>query len=471
MASAPSPDLELAFQRFIGIIFEHKASSTPKIDPSLATLMSLYVSIDNPNAPLQPGVDERYTLDIPTDGSHATLKATTLYGALNGLQTFSQLVIFNYTTHSYQIPNSPWNIFDYPRYSHRGMLVDTARHFQPTRVLKHVIDSLSYAKFNVFHWHVVDSQSFPFESASNPMLWKGSYSEYERYTQDDIKDIVEYARLRNVRVLIEFDTPGHAASWCAGYPGICPSLSCREPLNPSTEATFTLLDQLFGECTGGKVGGGLFPDNMIHLGGDEVNTACWTSTPSVNNWLKSKNFTADQAYYYFVNRVFDIVIAQNREPINWEEVYNHFGKQLNKKAIVHAWYDKATVAKAVADGYRALNSAGWYLDHLADDWTAYYNNDPAAGVPASQQKLVLGGETCMWGETVDPSDIFNTIWPRAAAVAERLWSAASVTDTKAALPRYQYFKCLLHTRGVGAAPVANKDARQPPPGPGSCYAQ
>jgi len=211
---------------------------------------------------------------------------------------------------------------------------------------------------------------------------------------------------------------------------------------------------------------------MIHLGGDEVNTGCWTSTPSIKNWLQSQNFTADQAYFYFVNRVINIVLAQAREPVNWEEVYNHFGTQLNKQAIVHAWYSKATVAKAVNDGYRTLNSDGWYLDHLDDLWTAYYMNDPMENISnPAQQKLVIGGECCMWGETVDPSDIFNTIWPRAAAVAERLWSDASVNNVVSALPRYEYFRCLLTTRGINAAPSLNIKAREAPSNPGSCYSQ
>jgi len=188
--------------------------------------------------------------------------------------------------------------------------------------------------------------------------------------------------------------------------------------------------------------------------------------------MQSQGYTADQAYFYFVNRTFQIALNQSRIPVNWEEVFNHFTTSLNKKAIVHAWKDKSTVAKAVAVGYQALNSEGWYLDHLDDLWQTYYNNDPRAGITdTTQQNLVLGGETCMWGETVDPSDIFNTIWPRAAAVAERLWSPANITDTKLALGRYEWFRCLLTRRGIGAAPSNNAKARQPPNGPGGCYVQ
>ena len=104
-----------------------------------------------------------------------------------------------------------------------------------------MIDSLTYAKFNTLHWHVVDSQSFPFESRSYPQLWTGSFSEQERYSQEDMADVVEYARQRGVRVVVEFDIPGHAESWCTGYPDVCPSPTCLSPLDPSTDNIYNLM--------------------------------------------------------------------------------------------------------------------------------------------------------------------------------------------------------------------------------------
>ena len=132
-----------------------------------------------------------------------------------------------------------------------------------------MLDSMSYAKFNVFHWHVVDTQSFPFQSLTYPKLWDGSYSSQEKYTQEDMNHLVEYGRLRGIKVMIEFDVPGHAGSWCKGYPEICPSTACNEPLDPSTETTFKLIDELLAESTGRQKLAGLFPYSLIHLGGDE----------------------------------------------------------------------------------------------------------------------------------------------------------------------------------------------------------
>jgi len=198
-----------------------------------------------------------------------------VYGVLRGLESFSQLVRFNFDKEEYEVANGPWKIDDSPRFPHRGLMIDTARHFETLPSIRGIIDSLTYAKLNVLHWHMSDSQSFPFQSKSHPLLWKGAWSDQERYTQADVASIVEYARLRGVRVMVEFDMPGHAAAWCIGYPQICPSTSCPQPLNVANNFTFKLISDLLMECTGGKTSTpgkpyGLFPSNMIHLGGDEV---------------------------------------------------------------------------------------------------------------------------------------------------------------------------------------------------------
>lgn len=191
------------------------------------------------------------------------------------------------------------------------------------------------------------------------------------------------------------DMPGHAASWCEGYPSVCPSPTCAQPLNPASPDTFELITALLGECTGKAPLGGLFPESMIHLGGDEVNTNCWTKSPSVAAWLTARNMTADQGYGYFVNRTAHIAAAQGRRPVQWNEVWDHFGTQLPKQAIVHAWNDRSAMARATAAGYSALNSQGWYLDHLTTEWAGMYTNEPTQGVNESAIDLVLGGQgTC-----------------------------------------------------------------------------
>jgi hexosaminidase len=180
---------------------------------------------------------------------------------------------------------------------------------------------------------------------------------------------------------------------CTAYPEVCPSTSCLGPLDPSNDVTFHLLSKLFGEVTGKMNGAGLFPENLFHLGGDEVDTTCWSQTPHIQTWLTSKNFTTDDAYMYIVEQAQNIVTSYGRETVNWEEVFNHFGTKLNKTNIIHVWLNSATLLKVVAAGYRGLISHDWYLDHVADTWQQYYLSNPTANiVDPVQQKLVLGGE-------------------------------------------------------------------------------
>ena len=188
--------------------------------------------------------------------------------------------------------------------------------------------------------------------------------------------------------------------------------------------------------------------------------------------------TAKGAYQYFVLKAQEIAISKNWTPVNWEETFNTFAEKLNPQTVVHNWLGPGVCPKAVAKGFRCIfsNQGVWYLPYLDVPWDQVYTAEPLEGVKdASKQNLVLGGEVCMWAETADPSNVQQTIWPRAAAAAERLWSRrettlkASVNTT--ALPRLHYFRCLLTRRGVEAAPVTNAYARSQPEGPGSCYEQ
>jgi hexosaminidase len=213
------------------------------------------------------------------------------------------------------------------------------------------------------HWHMSDTQSFPFQSKSAPRLWDGSFSIEERYSQLDARELVEYARLRGIRVVVEFDVPGHAGSWCTGYPEICPRPDCLQPLNVASNRTFEVIESLMHECTGGVASApgkpsGIFPDNFIHLGGDEVDTSCWKTTPVVAEWLSSVNMTEDDGYAYFVKRVAGMAIAQHHRPVQWSEVYDHFGNSLPKETIIHIWKSVTNVSAPLAGGYNVLLNVG-----------------------------------------------------------------------------------------------------------------
>lgn len=431
------------------------------------------------NESLQLGVDESYTLYVggAVEGrlsivGDARIEANTIYGALRGLESFSQLCIFNYDTKTVEVYKAPWYIQDEPRFPFRGLLLDTSRHYLPINVIKQVLESMSYAKLNVLHWHIIDEQSFPLEVPSYPKLWKGSYTKWERYTVEDAYEVVNFAKRRGIHIMAEIDVPGHAESWGAGYPKLWPTPNCTEPLDVSKDFTFEVVSGILADMRK------IFPFGLFHLGGDEVNTDCWNSTPHVKQWLQQNNMTAKDAYQYFVLRAQKIAIAQNWIPVNWEETFNTFKEKLNPQTVIHNWLGPGVCPKVVANGFRCIfsNQGVWYLDHLDVPWEDVYTGEPLEGISdPSQQKLVLGGEVCMWGETADASDVLQTIWPRAAAAAERMWSPR--VDTlyedlyETVLPRLQSFRCLLNHRGVPAAPVTNFYARRPPIGPGSCFLQ
>jgi hexosaminidase len=328
VASTPSTDLSNAFTRIAALMFQHnlpassrdiveklRAGGASKLggvsaDPVMSTIN---VNVADVNVPLQLGVDESYTLNIPADGSAATLTANTVYGAYHGLQTFSQLVRWNPDQKIYQVTAAPVVINDAPRFKWRGILIDTDRHFQPLKRLFAIIDSITYAKMNTMHWHIVDWQSWPLESAAYPLLWSAAWSYTERYTFEDVAAVVEYARQRGVRVVPEVDTPGHAGSVCIGYPEICPSPTCTMPLNPASPDTLPVVNAILKELAA------LTPDNYFHLGGDEVNTDCWSQTPSIVAWMNAHNYTTDQTYEYFVANVDQMALNLNRIPVRWEE--------------------------------------------------------------------------------------------------------------------------------------------------------
>lgn len=231
--------------------------------------LGLSVHVSNPSdEPILADTDESYSLDVDANG--AIITAATIFGALRGLETFSQLVRFDFVNKSYFIAATPWHIIDAPRFPFRGLMVDTARHYIPILVLRRVLDTMAMAKLNVFHWHHEDDQAFPMEIPGYERLASAAYSAASRYSSEDVVDLIEYARQRAIRVMVEFDVPGHASSWCTGYPWVCPSPSCLSPLNVAANATFDLIDGVLASLVGSTTGHGVFPEGLVHMGGDEV---------------------------------------------------------------------------------------------------------------------------------------------------------------------------------------------------------
>ncbi len=369
--------------------------------------------------------DESYSLEI-TD-KQARLVAPTVVGATRGLETFLQLLQGD--RDGYYLPAVI--IQDQPRFAWRGLLIDIGRHYQPPEVLKRNLDAMAAVKLNVFHWHLTEDQGFRVESKKFPKLHSmGSDGLY--YTQDQVREIIAYAAERGIRVMPEFDIPGHSTSWLVGHPelGSAPGpytiergAGIFEPaLDPTREQTYKFLDAFLGEMAA------LFPDAYMHIGGDENEGKQWDRNPKIQAFMKEKGIKDNHALQaYFNQQVLKILQKHGKKMIGWEEILH---PDLPKDAVIHSWRGAASLADAAKRGYNGILSAGYYID-LIYPASDHYRADPIPAdstLTADEAKHVLGGEATMWGEWVSPETIDSRIWPRTAAIAERLWSPRTVVD-------------------------------------------
>ncbi len=392
------------------------------------------------------GEDESYTLDVTSVG--AVLKAPTRAGALHGLETFGQLVTLDQD--GFEVPAV--HIEDSPRFPWRGLMMDSARHWMPLDVVKRNLDAMAAVKLNVFHWHLSEDQGFRVESKRFPKLQQeGSDGRY--YTQDEIRGVVEYARDRGIRVVPEFDIPGHTTAWLVGYPELGTNPGPYEisrkwgvsenALDPSREETYAFLDAFFEEMTA------LFPDPYFHIGGDEVKAKQWTESARVQAWAKQNNLKDAQAIQAFFNqRVQKLLQKRGKILIGWDEVLH---PDLPRDIMVQSWRGQKSLAEAATKGYRGILSWGYYLDHLSPA-ALHYGVDPMSGdadkLAPEEKSRILGGEMCMWAEYTTSEMVDSRIWPRAAAIAERFWSPASTTDVDSMYARMEAVSRLLEWTGV-----------------------
>ena len=392
-------------------------------DESSATLVVQCERGGNPIPSLDE--DESYGLEI-TD-KQARLVAPTVVGAIRGLETFLQLLQGD--REGFYLPAI--KIHDQPRFPWRGLLIDIGRHYQPPEVLKRNLDAMAAVKLNVFHWHLSEDQGFRVESKKFPKLHlMGSDGLY--YTQDQVREIIAYAADRGIRVMPEFDIPGHSTSWLVGYPelGSAPGpykiergAGIFEPaLDPTRDQTYKFLNGFLGEMAA------LFPDAYMHIGGDENEGKQWDRNPQIQAFMKEKGIKDNHALQaYFNQRVLKILQKHGKKMIGWEEILH---PDLPRDAVIHSWRGAASLADAAKKGYNGILSAGFYID-LIFPASQHYRADPLpadSALTAEEAKHVLGGEATMWGEWVSPETIDSRIWPRTAAIAERLWSPRNVTD-------------------------------------------
>jgi hexosaminidase len=406
----------------------------------------LFIQYDSAGLPVQSvKEDESYTLHVTA--KQARLSAPNPLGVLRGLETFLQLVRKDRTL--FVVPAV--NIDDRPRFQWRGLLIDVCRHWEPMEVLKRNLDGMAAVKMNVLHWHLTEDQGFRVESKRFPRLHQlGSDGKY--FTQDQVREVIAYARNLGIRVVPEFDMPGHTTSWLVGHPEIAaapgPYHIARtwgifdSSFDPTREEVYQLIDGFLGEMAA------LFPDEYMHIGGDEVNGKQWNANPKIQDFMREHNLRGNHDLQaYFNSRLSPILTKYGKKMVGWDEILH---PDLPKNIVVQSWRGPVALAKAAKDGYDGILSYGYYLD-LALPASLHYASDPipaGSDLNADQRKHILGGEACMWGEYVSPETIDSRIWPRNAAVAERLWSPVEVQDLEDMYRRLEIESARLEELGL-----------------------
>ncbi|KAF2849366.1 glycoside hydrolase family 20 protein [Plenodomus tracheiphilus IPT5] len=479
-----------------------------------STITHVNVTVADTHAQLLHGVDESYSLDLAAGADAIEISAKTVYGALHAMTTLQQLVIADGTGNF--IIEQPVSIEDKPLYPVRGIMIDTGRNFITVKKIKEQIDGMSLSKLNVLHWHLVDSQSWPVEITAYPQMTLDAYSDKEVFSQDTLKDIISYAAARGVRVIPEIDMPGHASS---GWSRVDESLlTCQNswwsndnwPTHTAVEPNPGQLDILNNktyEVTGKvyKEMASLFPDDWFHIGGDELFLNCNNfSSLAVDFFASGK--TMGDLYQVWVDRALPNFKSQaNKTFIMWEDVkLSDLVKATGTvptDVVMQAWNNGVDhISKLTADGYRVIVSSsdfiyldcgygGWVgndprynvqINPNATDgspnfnwggnggswcapyktWQRIYDYDFTFNLTDSQKSLIQGAIAPLWSEQVDSLVVSQKTWPRAAALAELVWSGNKDENgnlrTTELTQRILNFREYLVANGVEAAPLMPK---------------
>ena len=412
-----------------------RLSPTTKIIGS-ATLQIRYGRVGRPEL----FDEERYSLRVTPMG--VSIDASTSLGVLRALATLEQLPRTD--KKGRYLPEV--DIRDQPRFAWRGLLIDATRHFMPVAVIKRNLDGMAAVKLNVLHWHLTDDQGFRVESKFFPRLQTVGSTDGLFYTQAEVREVLAYAAARGIRVVPEFDLPSHTTSWIVAYPRLASNDSVYAPytrwnttnvaIDPTRETTYTFLDSLLTEMTA------LFPDPYFHAGGDENDGRNWRRTPRIVAYMQAHGMmnadgqTVDkhQLQTYFNRRVLALLQPHGKTMIGWDEI---LGPDLPKEVVIQSWRGKKGLNEAARLGHPVLLSNGYYLDLNFSAASSYLLDPlpPDTPLTPAEQQLVLGGEAAMWAEYADSTVLDSRIWPRAAAVAERLWAPQAATQNVADMYR------------------------------------
>jgi hexosaminidase len=489
-------------------------------DNARGGLTAVNVQIADPNADLQHGVDESYTLDVTAGSSTIKITAKTSWGALHAFTTLQQLIISD--GKGGLIIEQPVSIKDAPLYPYRGVMIDTGRNFISVPKIQEQINGMALSKLNVLHWHLDDSQSWPVHLKSYPMMTNDAYSSRETYSTSDLQGVISYARARGVRVIPEVDMPGHAES---GWKQVDPSIvACAnswwsndnfalhtavEP-NPGqleilNSKTYQVVENVYHELSS------IFTDNFFHVGGDELQTGCYNLSTITTEWFAANTSrTYADLLQYWVDHALPIFKKPaNRKLIMWEDMYlgTPHANIVPTDIVMQTWNGGlANIQTLAAAGFDIIvSSSDWfYLDcgfggFVSNDvrydvmvnpdlatgnpnfnfggnggswcapyktWQRIYDYDFTQNLTAAEAKHVIGVTAPLWSEQVDDTVISGKMWPRAAALAELSWSgnkdASGAKRVTEFTQRILNFREYLVANGVGATPLMPKYCMQHP---------
>ena len=422
---------------------------------------------------------EAYTLDINAKG--VTIAASKRAGLFYGAMSLWQLATPDEAKGAIALPAAA--IEDAPRFAWRGLMVDSARHYQSLDTLKAVIDAMAAHKLNTFHWHLVDDQGWRLEIKKYPKLtqvaaWRrnpGAAVNYPKYggfyTQDQARELVAYAAARNITVVPEIETPGHALAPIVAYPqlGTAPPDASKMGdwgvfpwLYNTDDATFVFLDDVLNEVMD------IFPSTFIHVGGDEAIKDQWKASPKIQAKIKELGLKDEhELQSWFIQRVGKTLDKRGRRLIGWDEILEG---GLAPNATVMSWRGIDGAIAAAKQGHDTVLSPHpvLYLDHRqsasAEEPTGrghisslrdVYAFDPTpAQLTPDERKHILGVQANVWTEHMQTDQRMQLMaFPRAVALAERAWSSEANTSWDAFAKRLPAEMARLKVLGVAANPV------------------
>lgn len=429
---------------------------------------------------------EGYRLSVAPDG--IAVAASDESGFFYALETLRQLAFFSYGRLAFPC----CEITDAPRFGWRGVHLDDSRHFFGKAAVKRMLNLMAGHKLNVFHWHLTDNQGWRMPVAKYPRLTtegaKRAYSDNHKniadlfedgvygpfaYSRKDIAEVVAYARARHIRVIPEVDVPGHCRALLQAYPQFgCfaenPSLAPKGAVDNviclGDDRTLEMVYAVFDDLVG------MFPDELVHIGGDEVNKVNYRACPKCQARMKSLGLkTENELQAWFARELGKHLASRGKRVLGWDELILDGKPPANMIAM--SWRGAEGGVAAANAGFDAVMCPHFYcyFDYtqcLADDPAVYpwfterlplekvYAYDPLEGIPAHQHKFILGGQCCNWTEyTCNETELQWKMWPRTCATAEVFWSPADKRDFAAFSRRMAEHRRRLISQGVNCAPI------------------